>query len=102
MFTISLLYFHISYFEGAAYCLLETHVMPTFVKVSLSSEHLQEDIQVSIQCQERFMTHIDRCEIFIATFIATFIAPFDGNRLKPNRDQGLSPFTTPIDFSALL
>ena len=77
--------------------------MPTFVKtsvkVSLSSEHLQEDIQVSIQCQERFMTHIDRCEIFIATFIATFIAPFDGNRLKPNRDQGLSPFTTPIDFS---
>ena len=80
--------------------------MPTFVKtsvkVSLSSEHLQEDIQVSIQCQERFMTHIDRCEIFIATFIATFIAPFDGNRLKPNGDQGLSPFTTPIDFSALL
>ena len=73
--------------------------MPTFVKtsvkVSLSSEHLQEDIQVSIQCQERFMTHIDRCEIFIATFIA----PFDENRLKPNRDQGLSPFTTPIDFS---
>ena len=38
------------------------------------------------------MTDIDRCEIFIATFIATFIAPFDGNRLKPNRDQGLSPF----------
>ena len=77
--------------------------MPTFVKtsvkVSLSSEHLQEDIQVSIQCQERFMTHIDRCEIFIATFIATFIAPFDENRLKPNGDQGLSPFTTPIDFS---
>ena len=62
------------------------------VKVSVPSEHLQEDIQVSIQCQERFMTHIDRCEIFIATFIATFIAPFDENRLKPNRDQGLSPF----------
>ena len=66
--------------------------MPTFVKtsvkVSLSSEHLQEDIQVSIQCQESFMTHIDRCEIFIATFTATFIAPFDENRLKPNRDQG--------------
>ena len=52
--TISLLYFHIRYFEGVAYCLLETHVMPTFVKtsvkVSLSSEHLQEDIQLSIQC----------------------------------------------------
>ena len=45
------------------------------------------------------MIHIDRCEIFIATFIATFIAPFDGNRLKPNTGQGLSPFTTPIDFS---
>ena len=48
------------------------------------------------------MTDIDRCEIFIATFIATFIAPFDENRLKPNTGQGLSPFTTPIDFSALL
>ena len=41
------------------------------------------------------MIHIDRCEIFIATFIA----PFDGNRLKPNTGLGLSPFTTPIDFS---
>ena len=48
------------------------------------------------------MTDIDRCEIFIATFIATLIAPFDENRLKPNTGQGLSPFTTPIDFSALL
>ena len=48
------------------------------------------------------MTDIDRCEIFIATFIATFIAPFDENRLKPNRGEGYSPFTTPIDFSALL
>ena len=48
------------------------------------------------------MTDIDPCEIFIATFIATFIAPFDENRLKPNPGQGLSPFTTPIDFSALL
>ena len=45
------------------------------------------------------MTAIDRCEIFIATFIATLIAPFDENRLKPNRGEGLSPFTTPIDFS---
>ena len=45
------------------------------------------------------MTDIDRCEIFIATFTATFITTFDENRLKPNRDQGLSPFTTPIDFS---
>ena len=66
--------------------------MPTFVKtsvkVSLSSEHLQEDIQVSIQCQERFMTHIDRCEIFIATFIA----PFDENRLKPNTGSGIIAF----------
>ena len=44
------------------------------------------------------MTDINRCEIFIATFIA----PFDENRLKPNRGEGLSPFTTPIDFSALL
>ena len=41
------------------------------------------------------MTDIDRCKIFIATFIA----PFDENRLKPNRGEGLSPFTTPIDFS---
>ena len=82
-----------------AISLLYFTFVKTSVKVSLSSEHLQEDIQVSIQCQERFMTHIDRCEIFIATFIATFIAPFDENRLKPNRDQGLSPFTTPIDFS---
>ena len=32
------------------------------------------------------MTAIDRCEIFIATFIA----PFDENRLKPNRGEGLS------------
>ena len=52
------------------------------------------------------MTDIDRCEIFIATFtatfIATFIAPFDENRLKPNTGAGLSPFTTPIDFSTLL
>ena len=32
------------------------------------------------------MTDIDRCEIFIATFIA----PFDENRLKPNRGEGLS------------
>ena len=48
------------------------------------------------------MTDIDRCEIFIATFIATFIAPFDENRLKPNRGEGLSPFTTPIDFLGLL
>ena len=48
------------------------------------------------------MSDIGRCEIFIATFIAAFIAPFDENRLKPNRGQGLSPFTTPIDFSALL
>ena len=45
------------------------------------------------------MTAIDRCEIFIATFIATL---FDENRLKPNTGAGLSPFTTPIDFSALL
>ena len=44
------------------------------------------------------MTAIDRCKIFIAIFIATFIVPFDENRLKPNRSQGLSPFTTPIDF----
>ena len=77
--------------------------MPTFVKtsvkVSLSSEHLQEDLQLSVQHRERSMTDIDRCEIFIATFTATFIAPFGENRLKPNRDQGLSPFTTPIDFS---
>ena len=36
------------------------------------------------------MTDIDRCEIFIATFIATFIAPFDENRLKPNRGEGLA------------
>ena len=48
------------------------------------------------------MTAIDRCEIFIATFIATLIAIFDENRLKPNTGAGLSPFTTPIDFSALL
>ena len=52
------------------------------------------------------MTDIDRCEIFIATFtatfIATFIAPFDENCLKPNRGEGLSPFTTPIDFLGLL
>ena len=48
------------------------------------------------------MTDIDQCEIFIATFIATFIALFDENRLKPNTGLGLSPFTTPIDFSALL
>ena len=45
------------------------------------------------------MSDIGRCEIFIATFIATFIAPFDENRLKPNHGEGLSPFTTPIDFS---
>ena len=38
-------------------------------------------------------------EIFTATFIATFIATFDENRLKPNRSQGLSPFSKPIDFS---
>ena len=44
------------------------------------------------------MTAIDRCDIFIATLIV----PFDENRLKPNRGEGLSPFTTPIDFSALL
>ena len=44
------------------------------------------------------MSDIGRCEIFIAAFIA----PFDENRLKPKRGQGLSPFTTPIDFSALL
>ena len=44
------------------------------------------------------MTGTDRYEIFIATFIA----PFDENRLKPNTGQGLSPFTTPTDFSALL
>ena len=36
------------------------------------------------------------------TFIATHIAIFDENRLKPNTDKGLSPVTTPIDFSALL
>ena len=48
------------------------------------------------------MTDRDRCEIFIATFIATFIARCDENRLKPNRGQGLSPFTTLIDFSDLL
>ena len=45
------------------------------------------------------MSDIGRCEIFIATFTATFIAPFDENRLKPNHGEGLSPFTTPIDFS---
>ncbi len=39
------------------------------------------------------MTDRDPCEIFIATFIATFIARCDENRLKPNRGQGLSPFT---------
>ena len=48
------------------------------------------------------MTGIDQCEIFIATFIATFIVPFAENRLKPNHSQDLLPFTTPIDFSALL
>ena len=48
------------------------------------------------------MSDIGRCEIFIATFIATFIAPFDENRLKPNTGEGLSPLTTPIDFSVLL
>ena len=48
------------------------------------------------------MTDIDRCEIFIATFIATLTAIFEENRLKPNRGESLSPFTTPIDFSALL
>ena len=73
-----------------------------FVKVRGPSEHLHEDIQLSLQCRESFMTDIDRCEIFIATFIATFIAPFDENCLKPNRGKGLSPFTTPIDFSTLL
>ena len=36
------------------------------------------------------MTDIDRCEIFIATFIATLTAPFDENRLKPNRGEGLA------------
>ena len=41
------------------------------------------------------MPDIDRCEIFIATFMATF----DENRLKLNTGAGLSPFTTPIDFS---
>ena len=68
------------------------------VKVRGPSEHLYEDIQLSVQHRESFMTDIDRCEIFIATFIATF----DENRLKPNTGQGLSPFTTPIDFSTLL
>ena len=48
------------------------------------------------------MTDIDQCEIFIATFIATLTAIFDENRLKPNTGAGLSPFTTPIDFSTLL
>ena len=48
------------------------------------------------------MTAIDRCEIFIATFIATLHSTLDENRLKPNTGEGLSPFTTPIDFSALL
>ena len=68
------------------------------VKVRGPSEHLHEDIQLSLRGRESFMTDIDRCEIFIATFIATF----DENRLKPNTGQGLSPFTTPIDFSTLL
>ena len=72
------------------------------VKVRDPSEHLYEDIQLSVQHRERFMTDIDRCEIFIATFIATFIAPFDENRLKPNIQSGVIAFTTPIDFSALL
>ena len=45
------------------------------------------------------MTHIDRCEFFIAIFIAAFIVPFDGNHLKPNRGKGLSPFMFPTDFS---
>ena len=44
------------------------------VKVSVPSEHLWEDIQLSVQHRESFMSDIDRCEIFIATFIATFIA----------------------------
>ena len=48
------------------------------------------------------MTAIDQCEIFIATFIATLTTIFDENRLKPNRGEGLSPFSTPIDFSDLL
>ena len=63
-----------------------------------SSEHLHADIQLSVQHREDFMMDIDQCEIFIATFIA----PLDENRLKPNRNQRLLPFTTPIDFSALL
>ena len=66
------------------------------VKVRDPSEHLYEDIQLSVQHRESFMTDIDRCKIFIATFIATFIAPFDENRLKPNRSQGLSPSRHPL------
>ena len=58
------------------------------VKVRGPSEHLWEDIQLSVQHRESFMTDIDRCDIFIATFIATFIAPFDENRLKPNTGAG--------------
>ena len=68
------------------------------VKVRGPSEHLYEDIQSSVQHRDSFMTDIDQCK----TFIATFIVLFDENRLKPNTGQGLSPFTTPIDFSALL
>ena len=41
------------------------------------------------------MTDMSRYEIFIATFIA----PIYEKRLKPNRNQGLLPFTIPIDFS---
>ena len=40
------------------------------------------------------MTHIGGCDIFIAIS--------DENRRKPKYGKGLSAFTTPIDFSALL
>ena len=68
------------------------------VKVRDPSEHLYEDIQLSVQHRDSLMTDIDGREIFIATFIATFIVPFDENPRKPNIHQGLSSFTTPIDF----
>ena len=72
---ISRMFFH----EETAYCILVTHGPPTsvknireaFVKVRGPSEHLYEDIQLSVQHRESFMTDIDPCEIFIAIFIAT-------------------------------
>ena len=84
------------------YAYVRKNLREASVKVRGPSEHLYEDIQLSVQHRDSFMTDIDQCKTFIATFIATFIVPFDENRLKPNTGQGLSPFTTPIDFSALL